>query len=108
MLKRRGHNVQILEQTPYDLDHQAAGIAVGPKFSTLFKGTDRSQRQLSLPAKGMVLVNKKDKSIFALSADRKLSSWDDIYYRLRWNFDRLRSKHYSNPPVESSSVRATA
>ena len=93
MLKRAGHNVTILERSPTELEHQAAGIVSHPLFKALMGRLDRSGRPLSLLTRGARAINTQDKIIEFAPIEMNLNSWDAIYYRLRWNFDGLLSSY---------------
>lgn len=93
-----GHNVSVLEQTPRNLEHQAAGIATGPAMSTFLQRHDKSERPLSLPCEGILTVDTHDRTLSELHVIRRLCSWDALYYRLRWNFDGLQSPYNPEPP----------
>lgn len=97
MLKRNGHNVQILEQTANELEHQAAGVVAGPPVRMLLDKFDHSERPFSLACKGIVAINSIDKVINFSQQNFGMLSWDVLYYRLRWNFDGLRSAYYPDP-----------
>ena len=101
-----GHNVSVLEQTPRNLEHQAAGIATGPAMSTFLQRHDKSERPLSLPCEGILTVDTQDQTLSELHVVRRLCSWDALYYRLRWNFDGLQSPYNPDPPPPRAKGQA--
>ena len=104
MLKRNGHTVTILEQTPHELEHQAAGVGAGPTFSSLLQRYDRNTRPSSLPIKGVSTVDSTDSVKGFIPVKLALNSWDAIYYRLRWNFDGLQNEYYPDPPEHATAA----
>ncbi|KAI4156377.1 MAG: hypothetical protein LQ340_000313 [Diploschistes diacapsis] len=100
MLKRNGAHVTILEQTPHELEHQAAGIATGPPLAAFLAKFDRSARPFSLPTDGIHTVDRADRELGFTALDMRMNSWDALYYRLRWNFDGLASSYYPEEEEE--------
>lgn len=93
-LKSLGHNVRILEKYPSSVrENQAAGITAGPYVRAFLQYYDRSPQPLSLPCDGMQMtaVDGSLKRFFPFPTE--LTSWDALYYRLRANFDGLKSEY---------------
>ena len=87
----------ILEQSPTELEHQAAGIVSHPIFKTLLDRLDNSGRPLSLFTHGIRTIDAQDKIAEFAPLKVNVNFWDAIYYRLRWNFDGLLSAYNPEP-----------
>lgn len=94
MLTRLGHNVHILEQNT-ELRTQAAGINAGPNVRKFFKDHDRCKRGYGLPTPGAQFLSEVRGSLrqrYFLKRPLVNTSWEVLYYRLRANFDGLKSE----------------
>ncbi|KAI9666502.1 MAG: hypothetical protein M1821_004438 [Bathelium mastoideum] len=96
--QRYGHNVTILEASHTDLEHQAAGIGTALPLQQFFDHFDRSTRPYSLPCTGIIHIDQLDRTVNRAPISMRMSSWDSLYYRLRWNFDGLRSAYEPTEP----------
>ena len=106
MLKRNGHNVQILEQTAHELEHQAAGVVSDPPLQRFLDKFDRRPGTFSMPCEGISAINNEGEVTSFTKLDKTINSWDAIYHRLRWNFDGLQSEYCPDLPPEASRVDA--
>lgn len=104
MLKRLGHNVHILEQNASSArSGYAAGISAGPHVQEFLKNHDFTKLPYSVDAEGIQLLEKTSKVKRFIKKPYRLTSWTLLYYRLRANFDGLRSDFCSDPPPASES-----
>ncbi|KAL8953269.1 MAG: hypothetical protein Q9222_000874 [Ikaeria aurantiellina] len=93
-LKRLGHNVRILERaSPENLREQGAGIGMRPETLEFFGKYDQFPDQpYFIPGEGNIQFFDKGANVSkAWKMQVGMSSWDMLYYRLRTNFDGLRS-----------------
>lgn len=101
VLRRLGHDVHILEQYPSSTrEGLAAGVGLQGNARKLLNRYDllKDIPVSILSQKAQVLdANLKVKRVFVLQME--MSSWDSIYYRLRANFDAMKSDFCLEPPV---------
>ena len=99
MFKRLGHNVRILEQnrTSTRANH-AAGIGTGPRGIEYFELHDLSKQPYAFQCPGFQYLNKDASVKRLLPIPQNLTTWDVLYFRLRANFDGLKSMYNHDPP----------
>ena len=95
MLIQLGHNVHILEQST-ELRTQAAGMNAGPNVRQFLNAYDLCQREYGLPSAGVQFLTGLNGTLrerYFLKVALMHTSWEVLYYRLRANFDGLKSKY---------------
>lgn len=108
MLKRLGHSVQILEQSPESILHdQAAGIRAGEEVQEFLQKYDMLNEPYYLNCPGLQFIDRDAKNLRFVNFPMAMTSWTTLYYRLRANFDGFTSKHCPKPP-ESTTIDGTA
>ena len=101
MVKRLGHNVHLYEQNLSSIrTNRAAGIGTGPKGIEYFNVYDLCDQPYAFSCPGFQFLDKNANIKRFLSLPLNLTSWDVLYYRLRANFDALKSQHCLEPPSE--------
>ena len=99
MLKRLGHRVRILEQSPESILHgQAAGIRAGKEVQEFFQKYDRLKEEYFIDCSGLQFIDRDAKNLRFIDFPMAMTSWTTLYYRLRSNFDGYLSKHCPEPP----------
>ena len=99
MLKRAGHDVHILEQSPESILHgQAAGIRAGEEVQSFFEKYDLLKQPFSLDCPGLQFIDRETRHTRFVDFPMAMTSWTTLYYRLRANFDGFISKHCPSPP----------
>ena len=99
MLKRLGHSVRILEQSPESILHgQAAGIRAGKEVQEFFQKYDMLKEPYFLDCPGLQFIDRDTKNLRFVDFPMAMTSWTTLYYRLRANFDGFVSKHCPEPP----------
>ncbi|PLB54918.1 FAD/NAD(P)-binding domain-containing protein [Aspergillus steynii IBT 23096] len=112
-----GCSVLILEKSPtHTPPSHMAGIAIGPDVLTLLSRFDRAAHiPLGIPSQALQSPDTNGCLRPFLRLPRLMTSWDALYFRLRANFDGLRSGYVVDPPgpeaqggegVESARNRA--
>lgn len=100
MLKRRGHNVQIMDQTMSSARaDQAAGMGTGPQGLEFLDKHDLCSEPYSFKCPGFQFLNKNTGVRRYLNIPLNLTSWNALYYRLRANFDSFPSSFCLDPPL---------
>lgn len=100
MIKRLGHNVDVLEQNTSSLRAgHAAGITAGPQVEAFFRAHDLSQQPYSLDCPGIQFIDERSRVKRFLKRPYQLTSWTALYYRLRANFDGFASEYCPKPPT---------
>ena len=108
MLKRLGHSVHILEQSPCSiLQGQAAGIRAGEEVQAFFEKYDMLKEPYYLDCPGLQFIDRDTKNLRFVKFPMAMTSWTTLYYRLRANFDNFTSKHCPKPP-KSTKTDGTA
>ena len=108
MLKRLGHSVHILEQSPESILHsQAAGIRAGKDLQEFFQNYDLLKEPFYLDCPGLQFIDRDTKNVRFVNFPMAMTSWTTLYYRLRANFDGFTSKHCPKPP-EPTTIDGTA
>ncbi|KAL8954142.1 MAG: hypothetical protein Q9222_000025 [Ikaeria aurantiellina] len=104
MIKRLGHNVRLLEQTPSSTrSSHAAGIGTGPRGVDYFKVHDLVKKPYAIHCPGFQILDQEGQILRSTPPSLNLTSWDMLYFRLRANFDGLRSEYCSQPPCRLPS-----
>ena len=102
MLKRLGHNIHILDQSPsFERGDNGAGITLGPEAQEFYRKYDLMQESYSIPNPGVQFLNAKSELRYFMKRPMEMSSWKLLYYRLRANFDGYKSDLCPNPPALS-------
>jgi 2-polyprenyl-6-methoxyphenol hydroxylase-like FAD-dependent oxidoreductase len=102
MLKRLGHNVQILERsTSSERLEGGTGITLGstgPESLEFFRRFDLVKKSFSVPSPGVQMINDQSKVTRYIKKSMQNSAWGCLHYNLRSNFDGYTSSIYPNPP----------
>ena len=99
MLKRLGHNVHILDQSPsFERGDNGAGITLGPEAQEFYKRYDLIHDPYSIPNPGVQFLNAKSEVRYFMKRPMVMSGWKLLYYRLRANFDGYKSDLCPSPP----------
>lgn len=116
-IHRLGCSVLVLEQSPTNTPpSHLSGIAFGPEVFTLLARFDRAANiPLGTPSDSLQYLDPRGHPQPFLYLPRLMTSWDALYFRLRANFDGLRSEYMLDPPgaapqagesLESAASRA--
>lgn len=101
MIKRLGHNAHILEQyTSSTREGQAAGISAGPQMREFLHNFDLCAGKYALVNPGVRYIDTHLNIIRFQEVPMMLTSWNILYYRLRANFDGLKSEYCAKLPEE--------
>ncbi|MCJ1230893.1 hypothetical protein MMC12_007567 [Toensbergia leucococca] len=104
MIKRLGHNVHILERTTTDTRaSQAAGMGAGPWGTEYMKIYDRYVEPYSFLCAGSQTLDRAGHVKRTSKWPLNLTGWDVLYFRLRANFDGLKSEYCPEPPKPLNS-----
>ena len=108
MLKRLGHDVEILERSSTSTpETQGAGLAVAADLRSYLEQYDKTNLPYGVVSPDFRIVNKEGQVMKSMGIVQTFSSWEAIYFHLRANFDGLISGYVSNPPgVEDSEGKA--
>ncbi|KAF2168185.1 hypothetical protein M409DRAFT_21629 [Zasmidium cellare ATCC 36951] len=89
LLKRKGHNVRILEvAVSSEREALAAGIGLQRDVKSFFEVEDVLRpKPLGVVNPGFRVLDEKMDVKYQLPVSLNLTSWDAVYYRLRANFD---------------------
>lgn len=98
MLKRLGHRVRILEKQIGSPKSQMAGIALGAQVKDFLERFDRLDQSFALKSECLQYIDSQSRVKTFFVTPRSMTSWDAFFYRLRANFDGLRSTYYPEPP----------
>ena len=101
MLHRLGYDVHILEQNPTSRPtSHMAGVCAGPDVLWFLKRFDRfSELPLGIPSVCFQSIDTEGRMTpFVKATPRLMTSWDALYFRLRANFDGLKSTFCPDPP----------
>ena len=99
MAKRLGHSVRILEQQTSSLrDGQAAGISTGSITQEFLEQYDRCTSPYYVPASHLSVRDASFKQTIMRPTRFRMTSRNTLYYRLRTNFDGLRSEYNPKTP----------
>ena len=103
VLKRLGHAVHILNRDPTGrLESQGAGIRTGEHMGAFLEKYDRVKTPLAVPSKTIQFIDKEAKVFRVWNRPMNLASWSVLYYRLRANFDGMRTEYCPEPPAPLS------
>ena len=104
MIKRLGHDVRILDQNLASMrtDH-AAGMTTGPSGHELLQQCDFSRQPYAFPCPGFQIIDKQSNTTRLIDASLNLTGWNVLYYRLRANFDGLKSDFCPEPPTATDA-----
>ena len=76
-----------------------AGISIGAQVDELLAKHDRcSDKPFALPSECLQYMDARGRVKAFYTTPRFMTSWDVLSYRLRANFDGLRSEYYPEPP----------
>lgn len=101
LLKRRGHNVRIIEQAETSQrEGLAAGIGLTQHVRRFFDTEDRLETLLGLPNDDLLVVNDQLETRYKIPIGMRMTTWDTAYYRLRANFDGYTSTYCPSPPAD--------
>ena len=105
LLKRRGHNVHILEQAA---SSKRSGLAAGVGLSLRVKGFFETEDRLNdipmgVPNENMLVLKPNLEVNYKIPIQYNMTTWDTAYYRLRANFDGLKSDYCPEPPPFNSN-----
>jgi 2-polyprenyl-6-methoxyphenol hydroxylase-like FAD-dependent oxidoreductase len=99
LLKREGHNIRILERNSASLvSSQGAGLNAGPDVQQFMQEFDRTGLPYSLNPPTAQITDCTGRVIRTIESDQRSTDWSTLYYRLRANFDGLRSDYCEAPP----------
>ncbi|KAI9880733.1 MAG: hypothetical protein M1830_001016 [Pleopsidium flavum] len=108
VLKRLGHNVRILERSPYPLLHdQGAGIVAMDPVQEFLRNYDLTQRPYAVTSPMLQWINMQEEVVNTMEMALKLTSWDLLYFILRANFDHVKSNYCEVPGVSEGEGKAT-
>ena len=97
MIKRLGHHVHILEQyTSSTREGQAAGISIGPQMREFLQKFDLCGGEFAVTTPGIQYLDRDLNLTGFREVPMTLTSWNVLYYRLRANFDGLKSNYSMN------------
>lgn len=97
MLKRLGHNVRILEKQVGSPKSQMAGVSMGSLVQDFLAKYDKIDQPFGLRSECFQSIDYQGRIKKFFVTPRASSSWDALYFRLRANFDGLRSDYYPEP-----------
>ena len=109
MLKRLGNHVHLLEQNFSSIrtDH-AAGIGTGPQGKQSFEDHDLLPGRYAFSCSSYNILDKDCNVKRAVNTPLNVTSWNVLYYRLRANYDGLRSAYYpesiKHPPTDGTAT----
>ncbi|KIN02677.1 hypothetical protein OIDMADRAFT_119509 [Oidiodendron maius Zn] len=91
MLKRQGHNVQILEQsTSSERLEGGIGIALGPDALEFFRRYDLMRQSSYISNPSVQFLNSLSEVMRFIKRPMEMSTWNRLYYNLRANFDGIK------------------
>lgn len=109
VLKRRGHNVRILNRDPSSsLQGQGAGISALHTVQEYLSSYDITKKPYSVLSTKLQFLNKKGESTKTMDVSMSMTSWNVLYYRLRANFDGLLSEFCPELPKEARTGEGKA
>lgn len=103
MLHRLGSHVRILEQSPTSAPaSHMAGVCAGSDVLRFLERFDRlAHVPLGIQSECLQAIDAQGRVTVFLRAQRLMTSWDALYFRLRANFDRLKSEYHPDPPLRT-------
>ncbi|KAK4504892.1 hypothetical protein PRZ48_002855 [Zasmidium cellare] len=110
LLKRKGHNVRILEVADSsEREALAAGIGLQRDVKEFFEKEDVLRpKPLGVLNPGFTVLDEKLDAVKQLPVVLNLTSWDAVYYRLRANFDGYTNAYNPEQPPVSNAKDGTA
>ena len=94
VLARLGHSVHILEANPLSTRAgQGAGITARERMHEYMKTYELSKQPYSVESPHIQIMNTQGGVKRILKGKQQMTSWNILYYRLRANFDGLRSPY---------------
>ncbi|KAK3725387.1 hypothetical protein LTR37_000357 [Vermiconidia calcicola] len=101
LLKRQGHNIRILESAPSSSrEGLAAGIGLAAHVKRFFDEHDRLKDiPFGTPNDTINFLDAEMQVRQKVPVGLIMTTWDATYYRLRANFDGLRSPYCAEPPT---------
>lgn len=111
LLRRKGHNVRILEVAESsEREALAAGIGLQRDVQSFFETEDiLKHKPLGVVNPGFRVLDEKLDVKYQLAVSLNLTSWDAVYYRLRANFDGYTNSYNTEvPPPDLDSDDGTA
>ncbi|MCJ1438710.1 hypothetical protein MMC27_008100 [Xylographa pallens] len=94
VLARLGHNVHILEANPSStIEGQGAGIMARERMHEYMTTYELSKQPYSVESPHVQIINPQGGVKRILKGKQQMTSWNILYYRLRANFDGLRSRY---------------
>ncbi|KAH8885483.1 FAD/NAD(P)-binding domain-containing protein [Thozetella sp. PMI_491] len=108
-LRRLGHNVRILEQSPTPLlDDQGAGVVLGSEVREFLRLYDKTQTPAAADSHVRLYLDKEGALIHQEGFRQQMTSWDLLYHICRANFDSLESSYIQRDiPVLDSEGAAS-
>jgi 2-polyprenyl-6-methoxyphenol hydroxylase-like FAD-dependent oxidoreductase len=105
LLKRQGHNIRILESASSSArEGQAAGIGLAEHVRAFFDNHDRlAHVPLGIPNSIYEISGPKMQSMKSFPVSLRMTSWDAVYYRLRANYDGMKSPYCPEQPAMEES-----
>ena len=104
MLKRLGHNVQILERsTSSERLEGGTGITLGPDALEFYRRYDLMKQSFYVPNPGIQVLNGQSKVKRFMKRPMEMSAWNRLHYNLRANFDGYKSSIFPQPPSSLKS-----
>ena len=106
LLKRQGHNVRILESaSSSEREGLAAGIGLAAHVKRFFDEHDRLKDIPFGTPNDFMQIRDEDMNVtMEIPMYFRMTTWDATYYRLRANFDALKSAYCPEPPAQDSEV----
>ena len=94
VLARLGHSVHILESNPSsEREDQGAGIMARERMHEYMTTYELSKQPYSVESPHIQIINSQGGVKRILKGKQQMTSWNILYYRLRANFDGLRSEY---------------
>ena len=100
VFKRLGHHVRILERhNEHVLQNQGAGIMAMDHLQEYLSQHDLTKTPLYISSTYMQFLNPEGNVVRTQDRPLKVTSWDLLYYLLRFGFDGLRSSYCADADV---------
>ena len=94
MLLEYGHDVHIIERDSGSPESYMAGICAAEHVLTFLRKFDRVKEPLGIPSELFQSVDRQGNVRPFLKAERVITSWDALYWRLRMGFDGVGGDFY--------------
>lgn len=108
VLCRSGHRVHILERSPTPPESRGAGISCRENAKEFFDSWDISKSPYYVESPKICFLNLEGGVKRTWNIPMQTTSWKLLYYRLRANFDGLRSEHcpeqLENPQMVGNAI----